>query len=319
MKLNSLILAGILACCFVFSAQAAEISPELKYEKKSINVLGKQIAYIEVGEGDPIVLLHGNPMSSYLWRNVIPSLEGLGRVIAPDLIGMGDSDKLPPADGPGRYSFPESYRYLDAFLETIGVTENVTLVLHDWGGAHGFHWANMHRDAVKAIAFMETFITPLVYSDYPEFIHQHFKDIKSEKGVQMIIEENQFIEGTIQAGTLRKMTDVEMGHYRAPYVDNKLDRQVMLNWAALCPFDADPADISKTMIDYAAWLRTTEIPKLFIRAEPGAILTGRIADLVRTFPNLTETTVKGIHFIQEDSPHEIGAAVAQFVEKNSAK
>jgi haloalkane dehalogenase len=285
---------------------------------KKINVLGKQIAYVEAGEGDPIVFQHGNPTCSYMWRNVIPHLEKTGRCIAPDLIGMGDSEKLPPSDGPQRYSFPASYRYLEAFLETIGVTENVTWVLHDWGGAHGFHWANMHRDAVKAIAYMETFITPLVWSDYPEAFRQHFKDIKSEKGVQMIIEENQFIEQTLQGGILRSLTEEEISHYRAPYVDNKLDRQVMLNWAALCPFDARPADISKVMVDYSNWFGSSDIPKLFINVEPGGILTGRIRDLVRTFPNQTEVTVKGIHFVPEDSPNEIGEAVARFVQKNNA-
>jgi haloalkane dehalogenase len=313
MRLFRLILVSVCMCSFAASACSEKTSPEVKNEKKTVDVLGKKIAYTETGEGDPIVFIHGNPTSSYLWRNVIPHVEGLGRCIAPDLIGMGDSEKLPPSDGPERYSFPVSYRYFEAFLEAIGATKNVTLVLHDWGGAHGFHWASQHPDAVKGVAYMETFVTPLVYSDYPEAYHQHFKDLKTDKGIQMIIEENQFIEMTLPSAILRPLTEEEMDHYRAPYVKDKQDRQVMLNWAALCPFDARPAGISKVMIDYSAWLESPSVPKLFINAEPGGILTGRIRELVRTFPNQTEVTVKGVHFIQEDSPHEIGAALKDFI------
>jgi haloalkane dehalogenase len=316
MKLFRLILVCVCVSFFSAAAFSETISPEFKYKKKTVNVLGKKIAYIEAGEGDPIVFVHGNPTQSYLWRNVIPHLEDLGRCIAPDLIGMGGSEKLPPSDGPTRYSFPVSYEYFEAFMSTIGATKNVTLVVHDWGGTHGFHWASRHPDAVKGVAYMETFISPLVWSDYPEAYHQHFKDIKTVKGIQMIIEENQFIEGTLPSAVIRPLTKEEMDHYRAPYVKNKLDRQVMLNWAALCPFDARPAGISKIMVDYSAWLESSNVPKLFINAEPGGILTGRLRELARTFPNQTEVTVKGVHFIQEDAPNEIGAAVAGFVKKN---
>ena len=278
--------------------------------KKTVEVLGRRMAYVEAGSGDPIVLLHGNPTSSYLWRNVIPHLQGLGRCIAPDLIGMGDSAKL-PGSGPESYRFVEHRQYLDGLLDALGVRERVTLVVHDWGSALGFDWARRHAAAVRGIAYMEGIVMPIPsWRDWPRPAQEIFQGFRSPKGEQMILDQNLFIEGVLPTSILRKLTDEEMAVYRRPFANADEDRRPTLSWPRQIPIEGEPADVVQIVADYAAWLARSPIPKLLIVAEPGAILRGPMLDFCRTWPSQREVTVKGIHFIQEDSPHEIGEAVA---------
>lgn len=284
-----------------------------KQDKKTIEVLGKRMAYVEVGTGDPIVLLHGNPTSSYLWRNVIPHLAGLGRCIAPDLIGMGDSEKLPDP-GPDSYRFVEHRRYLDGILEALGVRERVTLVIHDWGSALGFDWARRHAGAVRGIAYMEGIVMPVPsWRDWPRPAQEIFQGFRSAKGEQMVLEKNLFIEGVLPTSILRKLTEEEMAEYRRPFGNPGEDRRPTLSWPRQIPIEGEPAEVVQIVADYGAWLAQSQVPKLLIVAEPGAILRGPMLDFCRTWPNQREATVKGIHFIQEDSPHEIGQAVAEWL------
>jgi len=282
-------------------------------EKKFCEVDGRRLAYIEVGSGSPIVLLHGNPTSSYLWREVIPPLLDRGRVIVPDLIGHGDSDKLPASDGPERYRFEVAYAYLDKLLRSIGADQNVTLVLHDWGSALGFHWASLHPNQVRAIAYMEGIVMPLPsWDDWPAQARGIFQGFRSPKGEDLILKRNLFIEGVLPSSILRKLTDEEMASYRAPFTV-ETDRQTMLNWPRQIPIAGEPAHIVALVQAYADWLSQSPLPKLFVNAEPGSILVGAQREFCRTWPNQTEVTVRGSHFIQEDSGAEIGRAVASWM------
>jgi haloalkane dehalogenase len=283
-----------------------------RYHKQRAQVLGKQMAYVEIGAGDPIVFLHGNPTSSYLWRNVIPHVEQLGRCIAPDLIGMGDSDKLDDS-GPGRYRFVEHREYLDALLDRLGVTRNVTLVVHDWGSALGFDWANRHRDAMKGIAYMEAIVMPLTWEQWPKAVTPVFQALRSPAGDQMILEQNVFVEQVLPGAVLRKLTDEEMQVYRRPFAQPGESRRPTLTWPREIPIDGTPADVVEIVRAYGEWLKTCDVPKLFIDAEPGAILRGAARDFCRTWPRQSEAKVKGIHFLQEDSPDDIGHALAQWL------
>lgn len=278
-------------------------------EKKRLEVLGHTMAYIEAGEGDPIVLLHGNPTSSYLWRGVIPHLSPLGRCIAPDLIGMGDSDKLEDS-GPGSYRFVEHRRYLDALLEALGVSERVTLVTHDWGSALGFDWANRHREAIKGLAYMEAIVQPLTWPQWPEASRRVFQGFRSENGESMILEKNVFVERVLPGSIRRELSEEEMAEYRRPFSEHGESRRPTLTWPREIPIEGEPADVNEIVGSYAAWLRESPVPKLFVNAEPGAILVGEQRAFCRTWPNQTEVTVSGIHFIQEDSPEEIGQAIS---------
>lgn len=284
------------------------------YPKKTKTILGKQMAYVELGEGDPIVFLHGNPTSSYLWRNVMPHLEGRGRLIAPDLIGMGDSEKL-DAPGPDSYRFVEHRKYLFALLEELGVTGNVTLVIHDWGSALGFHWAHTHPEAVRAIAFMEGIVAPVPsWEAFPAAAREVFQGFRSPAGEEMILQNNMFIEGVLPGSILRKLSDAEMDEYRRPFRTPGEDRRPTLTWPRQIPIEGTPADVAEIVGAYGAWLATSDLPKLFVNAEPGALLAeGPAREFVRSWPNLTEVTVKGSHFIQEDSPDEIGRAIADWL------
>jgi haloalkane dehalogenase len=290
------------------------ISADMPYEKRFENVNGKKIAYVEAGEGDPIVLLHGNPTSSYLWRNVIPALEKSGRCIAPDLIGQGDSEKLPVSDGPGRYHFDVVYEYLDGLLQKLGCQRKVTLVIHDWGSALGFHWARLHPDAVRGIAYMEGIVTPVGWDDWPADARGIFQGFRSEKGEDLVLQRNIFVEGVLPSAILRDLSEEEMNHYRAPFMTPD-DRQPTLNWPRQIPIEGEPPELVDLVSAYGRWLETSsDLPKLFINAEPGSILTGRQREYCRSWPNQTEVTVRGAHFIQEDSPGEIGSAIADWLE-----
>ena len=288
------------------------ISTNMEYEKKFTKVNGKQIAYVEEGNGDPIVLLHGNPTSSFLWRNIIPELSTLGRVIAPDLIGQGDSEKLPASDGPERYTLEVAYAYVEGLLKTIEADKNVTLVIHDWGSSIGFMWAMRHAAEVKGVAYMEAIVKPMSWDDWDAEAAGIFKGFRSEKGEDLILNRNMFIEAVLPASIMRKLTDEEMDAYRAPHLEQD-DRQPLLNWPRQqIPIEGEPEDVVNLVNEYGAFMRSSNIPKLFINAEPGSILTGRQREFCRSWPNQQEITVKGLHFIQEDSPIEISQAVAQW-------
>ncbi len=285
-----------------------------RYEKRTTRVKGLEMAWVEAGEGDPIVFVHGNPTSSYLWRNVMPHLEGLGRCIAPDLIGMGDSQKLPES-GPDAYRFVEHRDYLDALLDEIGVRGRVTWVVHDWGSALGFDWSNRHRDAVKGIAYMEAIVRPLSWKEWPEAATQIFRGFRSPAGDAMVLEQNVFVENVLPASVLRGLGEAEMEVYRRPYLEAGEARRPTLTWPRQIPLDGEPDDVTRITGEYAEWLASSPVPKLFVNAEPGAILIGAQREFCRSWPNQTEVTVAGSHFIQEDSPDEIGSAVANWYRK----
>jgi haloalkane dehalogenase len=290
------------------------ISPDERYDKKRIAVRGLEMAYVETGSGDPIVFLHGNPTSSYLWRNVIPHLEGQGRCIAPDLVGMGDSDKLPQS-GPDAYTFVQHREYLDALLESLGVDSNVTFVIHDWGSALGFDWAHRHQGSVKGIAYMEAIVQPLSWDDWPDAARKVFQGFRSPAGEQMVLEGNVFVERVLPGSVLRGLTDAEMQVYRRPFQQPGESRRPTLTWPRQIPIEGEPADVTEIVRSYADWLAQSGVPKLFVNAEPGAILTGPQREFCRAWPNQQEVTVKGNHFVQEDSPDEIGRAIADWVAK----
>ncbi|MDX1404171.1 MAG: haloalkane dehalogenase [Woeseiaceae bacterium] len=279
--------------------------------KKFVDIRGKRMAYVEAGDGDPIVLQHGNPTSSYLWRNVIPHLSDQGRCIAVDLIGMGDSDKLDDS-GPDRYRYVEHRDYLFAAWEALGVTDRVTLVIHDWGSALGFDWAHQHPDRVLGIAYMEAIVRPVSWDEWPAAAKSVFQGFRSEAGETMVLENNVFIERVLPGSILRKLSDEEMSVYRRPYLQAGEDRRPTLTWPRQIPIDGEPQDVHEIVSAYASWLNETDLPKLFVNADPGAILTGAQRDYCRGFKNQTEVTVPGSHFIQEDSPHEIGEAISSW-------
>src|SRR5215467_10968902 len=290
------------------------IASAFPYQKKRRRVLGREMAYVEVGEGHPIVLLHGNPTSSYLWRNVLPHLQPRGRCIAPDLIGMGDSDKL-PISGPGSYRFVEHRRYLDTLLQALDVHEQVTLVLHDWGSALGFDWANRHPEAVKGIAFMEAIVAPQGRDHWDKMgMGPTLQALRSEAGEAMVLQNNYFIEEILPNAILRKLSDEEMAEYRRPFAKPGEGRRPTLTWPREIPIEGEPADTAAIVGAYAEWLATSPVPKLFIKAEPGALLGGGAnLEAARSWPAQTEVTVAGVHFVQEDSPDEIGRAIANWM------
>ena len=288
------------------------LTETMPYKKKFATVNGKQIAYVEEGSGDPIVLLHGNPTSSFLWRNVIPELLESGRVIAPDLIGQGDSEKLPASEGPERYNLETAYRYVDGLLQAIGANQNVTLVIHDWGSGIGFLWAMRNAATVKGVAYMEGIVKPVTWSNWPESAVGIFKGFRSEKGEDLILNRNMFIEGVLPSSVIRKLSEVEMDAYRAPHQTAE-DRQPLLNWPRQIPIEGEPEDIVTLVSQYGEFMANSSLPKLFINAEPGSILVGEQREFCRSWPNQHEVTVKGSHFIQEDSPVEIGQAVANWI------
>ncbi len=286
---------------------------DAEQSRKYVEVLGKRMAYVEMGEGDPIVFLHGNPTSSYLWRNIMPHVREHGRCVALDLIGMGDSDKLDDS-GPDRYSFVEHRRYFDAALDALGIWENVRLVVHDWGSALGFDWANRHRDRVKGICYMEGIVCPIAsWDDWPEAARAVFQGFRSPAGEAMVLEKNVFVERVLPGSIIRKLDDKEMAAYRRPFVEPGEARRPTLSWPRQLPIAGEPAEVVAIVEAYGDWLKSSDLPKLFINAEPGAILTGPQREFCRTWPNQTEITVGGVHFIQEDSPDDIGLAIADWL------
>lgn len=279
--------------------------------KQRIDIGGLSMAYHDIGSGDPIVFLHGNPTSSYLWRNIIPHVHGFGRIIAPDLIGMGDSDKLPDADT-NSYTFEQNRHYVDAFFDALDLKERVTLVVHDWGGALGFDWARRHPEAVKAIAHMETLVAPIKLEEIPEVARLRFQAVRSAAGEELVLQQNIFIEQSLVKGTLRQLRDEELAEYRRPFLEAGEGRRPMLTWPRQIPIDGEPANVVKIFEDYGAWLASTPIPKLWLRADPGTY-SARLLAQVRSWPNQKEVVVTGIHYPQEDAPDDIGTAIAAWL------
>lgn len=275
-------------------------------------VAGKRLAYHERGEGDAIVFLHGNPTSSYLWRNVIPLLEHQGRCIAPDLIGMGDSDKL-DASGPRSYTFIEHRRYLDDLLDLLDLGRRITFVVHDWGSALAFDWVHRHPGRVVGIAYMEAIVAPIDVDDWGSTAASFFRSLRSEDGEDLILESNLFVEAALPAGIMRQLTDDEIAEYRRPFADAGEARRPTLSWPRQLPIDGEPADVVEIVERYGAWMASAEIPKLFVNGEPGWILTGRARDFCRTWPAQTEVTVAGKHYLQEDSAELIGTAISEWL------
>lgn len=281
--------------------------------KQMTDVLGQRMAHVEEGEGHPILFLHGNPTSSFLWRKVMAAMPGAGRMIAPDLIGCGDSDKLPDS-GPDRYTIAEHARYLDAWIDAVIPDGKITLVIHDWGGALGFNWARRHADRVAGIAYMETIVRPMdMATEWPEPVRELFGALRSPAGEAMILEKNIFVERILTGSILRDLNDDEMNEYRRPFVEPGEARRPTLTFPRQIPLSGEPAEVVEMAQAYHDWLLTTELPKLFVNAEPGAILIGPMRETARSFPNQMEVTVKGSHFIQEDSGAEIGEAIANWL------
>lgn len=277
--------------------------------KKRLSVNGLEMAYAEAGKGAAVLFMHGNPTSSYLWRNIIPHVSGTARCIAPDLIGMGDSDKLPDS-GPGRYTFAEHRTYLDRLIDELCPDGRIVLVVHDWGSALGFDWANRHRDRVRGIAYMEGIVRPMEWDEFNQQARPVFEGFRSPAGEEMVLEKNTFVEKVLPGSILRRLTDEEMNAYRAPFAEPGESRRPTLTWPRQIPLGGEPADVVAIVADYAAWMAENGLPKLFVNADPGAILIGPQREFCRGWKNQTEVTVKGSHFIQEDSPDEIGSAIA---------
>ena len=278
------------------------------------DVRGSRMAFVDEGEGDAIVFAHGNPTSSYLWRNVMPHLEGLGRLVAADMIGMGGSGKL-RSSGPDRYNYGEQRDYLFALWDALDLGGSVVLVLHDWGSALGFDWAYQHRDRVQGIAFMEALAAPSRWADFPDDVVNLFQGFRSPAGEHMVLEQNLWIEGVLPALIQRQLSDEEMEHYRQPFASPGEDRRPTLSWPRNLPIDGEPVDVVARVNEYGKWLAGSDVPKLFVNAEPGETINERVREIIRTWPSLTETTVSGRHFIQEDSPDEIGQALARFARR----
>jgi haloalkane dehalogenase len=278
------------------------------HPRRRVRVLDAEMAYVDTGAGDPVVFLHGNPTSSYLWRNVIPHVQPTSRCVAPDLIGMGDSGKAPA----GSYRFVDHARYLDAWFEALAL-DRVTLVVHDWGSALGFHWARRHPERVRGLVYMEALVRPVTWDEWPEVARKVFQAMRSPGGEEMVLVKNVFVERILPASVLRGLTEAEMAVYRRPYLEPGESRRPTLTWPRQIPIDGEPADVVAIVDDYARWLATSDVPKLFVNAEPGTILTGPPREFCRTWPSQQEITVRGSHFVQEDSPREIGEAVAGFV------
>ena len=289
------------------------------HPKKFSVVRDKRMAYVEIGEGEPALLfLHGNPTSSYLWRNVMPEVAGLGRCLAPDLIGMGDSDKL-ANPGPDTYRFGTHREFLWALIDAvIGPDAPVVLVVHDWGSALGFDWANHHRGRVTGIVYMEAIVRPLAWTEWPESSRRVFQGFRSEAGEEMVLDKNMFVERVLPASILRSLEPAEMAEYRRPFAGSREDRWPTLSWPREIPIDGQPASVAELATAYAGWMAENDVPKLFVNAGPGAILVGDQREFCRSWRNQTEVTVAGSHFIQEDSGPEIGQAIAAWFARRAA-
>jgi haloalkane dehalogenase len=302
-----LVASSLLPALGTVARAEAQISPGDPHPRKRIAALDTDISYVDTGQGDPIVFLHGNPTSSYLWRNIIPYCSSLGRCLAPDLVGMGQSGKSPTYS----YRFVDHARYLDAWFEALGLTKNVTLVVHDWGAALGFYRAFRFPQQIKAIAYMEAGVLPRRYEEFGPAA-DIFRALRSDKGEHMILDENFFVEAALPRGVIRKLADEEMARYRAPYRERE-SRLPTLIWPRQIPIDGQPPDVMAIVENNRKWLSQSTVPKLLILGDPGSVITGRAREFCRTRANQREATVRGVHFLQEDSPDQIGTALTEFL------
>ena len=289
-----------------------EISPRMPYEKSSVEVNGQAMAYAEHGAGDPIVFLHGNATSSYMWRNIMPHMQGKGRMIAIDNIGQGDSARLPNS-GPGTYTLAEHQTYIDGTLAALGVTDNVTFVMHDWGGPLGITCAMRHAAAIKGLAYCETLVSVHdSYDDYPNAVGDMLRRLRSPEGEQLVLEENFFVEKVFTAGVIRDVDEETMTEIRRPYKEVGENRRATLTWPRQIPIAGEPADVARLTGELSTWMQTNGIPKLFINVEPGQIVFEDDLEILRSWTNHTEVVVRGLHHPQEDSPHDIGKALVDW-------
>jgi len=285
------------------------ISTEDLSYRKYVSVLGVEMAYVDVGHGDPIVFLHGNPTPSYLWRNIIPYLLPLGRCLAPDFVGMGNSGSAPN----GSYRLADHQRFLDAWFDAVGINGNIILVVHDWGSALGFSWAQRHPEQIKALVYMEAIVRPFFsWDEWPDATRAFFQAQRTSAGEGLILQKNLFIEYLLP---LRGIPDEAMEVYRRYFRIPGPSRMPMLAWTRDLPIAGEPKDVVNVVDSYSRWLSTSPIPKLFINAEPAGFLIGAQREFCRGWPNQQEITVRGAHFLQEDSPDEVGDAIARFVAK----
>ena len=280
-------------------------------QKSFISIADKKIAYYEKGKGDPIIFLHGNPTSSYLWRNITPHLEEVGRCICIDLLGMGDSEKLDQSDA-NSYRFEEHYDYLNQAIDLLTDQKNIIFVLHDWGSALGFHWSHMHPNSVIGIAYMEAIVKEMTWDDWNENSRSLFQGFRSEAGESLILDKNYFIEKVLPGSIIRDLDESEMNEYRRPFLNSGEDRRPTLSWPREIPMNGEPKNVCDLVNAYAEWMQINDMPKFFINAEPGVILTGKMREFCRTWKNQKEISVKGLHFIQEDSPDEIGNGLSSW-------
>jgi len=281
-------------------------------EKKYKEILGKKMAYLDSGEGQSIVFLHGNPASSFLWRNITPAVEGMGRIVVPDLIGMGDSEKLEGVDNPD-YQYHGQYKYLSSLLDSLDLGNEVNLVIHDWGSAMGFQYARENSDRIKSITFMEAIVAPLSWDDWPENARNIFQLMRSEAGEELVLEKNIFVERILLNDSAEGFSEEEKAEYIRPFKEAGEDRRPTLTWPRQIPVEGEPQEVIDEVIKNGEFHKDSNIPKLFINADPGSILTGKQREFVRSWNNLKEITVKGNHFIQEHSPKEIGEAIKDFI------
>ena len=280
--------------------------------KKTMVINDKVMSYIDEGEGDAIIFQHGNPTSSYLWRNIMPHMEGQGRLIACDLIGMGDSEKL-SSSGPDSYTYFEQRDFLFELLEKLDIGNSVIFVIHDWGSALGFDWSYQNKERVQGIAYMEAIVRPVSWDEWPENATRVFQGFRSDAGEGMVLEKNIFIERVLPSTIMRELADEEMNEYRRPFLNSGEDRRPTLSWPRQIPIEGEPKEVVEVVQNYSEWLSSSDLPKLFINADPGSILIGNQREFCRSWPNQTEVTVEGLHFLQEDSPKEIGKAISSFV------
>jgi len=283
-------------------------------DKKYKEILGKRMAYLDSGAGQSIVFLHGNPASSFLWRNITPYVEDIGRIVVPDLIGMGDSEKLEGTDNPD-YQYHGQYKYLSTLLDELDLGEEINLVIHDWGSAMGFQYARENADKIKSITFMEAIVMPLTWNQWPENARNIFQLMRSDAGEEIVLEKNVFVERILLNDSANGFSDEEKAEYIRPFINAGEDRRPTLTWPRQIPIDGSPEAVINEVIKNGEFHKNSDIPKLFINADPGSILIGEQREFVRTWNNLEEITVKGNHFIQEHSPNEIGKALSEFINK----
>ena len=285
----------------------------MKYTKKYKDIKNSKMAFIDEGSGDTFLFLHGNPTSSFLWRNIAPHVEDIGRIVIPDLIGMGDSDKLEGVDNPG-YKYHGQYSYLTALMDELDLGDNIHLIIHDWGSAMGFQFARENQDRIKSITYMEAIVMPLTWDQWPDPATKIFGLFRSEAGEELVLEKNFFVERILLADSSTGYTEEEKSEYIRPFINQGEDRRPTLTWPRQIPLDGEPSEVVEEVRLNAEFHKESDIPKLFINADPGSILIGDQRQFARSWKNQTEITVSGNHFIQEDSSEEIGAALRNFVE-----